>query len=159
MNTVIFLDFDGVLVTHRTIVANGGVPRATGGLNKRFFDETAIKLISGIARVCKGGIVLTSTWRGHKPHVEIAKDLGLPIIGITPYINENTTPRGIEIQAWLDSHSEVSNYVIIDDEDDMLLGHRPRFVKVDEHEGVTWKDALKICEILGVNIWEVNKPS
>jgi hypothetical protein len=65
--------------------------------------------------------------------------------------------RGHEIQDWLDKHKEVTNYVIIDDDNDMLDTQRSNFVrtannmhhedKVDIGYGLT-----KICSEMVIKI-------
>ncbi len=160
MNTVIFLDFDGVLITHRTIIANGGIPKTTDGNERRFFDETAIKLLSGIARTIKAGIVVSSTWRASPCYERMGKNLGLPIIGRLPLnTGVDNEHRGKEIKGWLARNPEITNYAILDDDTDFLEEQIPHFVQVPEKDGITWECALRLCRILNVNIWNVNKPS
>lgn len=56
--------------------------------------------------------------------------------------------RGAEIQAWLDAHPEVTKYVIIDDQSDMLPSQMNNFVKVNQWYGLTMQDANKAINIL-----------
>lgn len=100
-------------------------------------------------------MVISSTWRhsGLQKMREIWKQeqMSGEIIGITPNmrgINGYTIPRGCEIEYWLKEHefrhinwskerqqeyidaSGIENYIIIDDDSDMLYGQRNHFVHV-----------------------------
>lgn len=155
---VLFLDFDGPLITHRTIVANGGIPKSTDGLERRFFDETALKLLSGITRASKAVIIVSSTWRDSPCFERMANNLGLPIVGRLGPMTDPMPKRGEEIKQWLADKPHVTHYAIIDDSGDMLEEQQPHFVKVDEENGITWEAAVKLAEILGIDIWTVNHP-
>jgi hypothetical protein len=127
---VIFLDFDGVLnVISQGHDGFGGIfhPEFVENL-KHILDETCAKL------------VISSSWR----HMGLEKlnmmweHRGYPgeIIGITPDLWRNVVgedfhekmQRGHEIQAILDQKPEIINYVILDDDDDMLPTQRGNFV-------------------------------
>ena len=57
--------------------------------------------------------------------------------------------RGNEIKEWLSKHKgEVSNYVIIDDFDDLLPEQENRSVLTDSLIGITGSDAEKAIMIL-----------
>lgn len=156
---VIFLDIDGPLITLRTIVANGGIPKSTDGVERRFFDETALKLLSGICRTSKAKIIISSTWRNSPCFDRMANNLGLPIIGRLSNTPDPVPPRGEEIRQWLLNHPEVTHYAIIDDDSDMLPEQEPYFVKVEDFNGITWEAAVKLADILGISIWSVNYPT
>jgi hypothetical protein len=85
------------------------------------------------------------------------------VIGITPNLTygrgfSDHTPRGVEIQQWLDEHPDVTNYVILDDDSDMLEHQMKNFVvtfdnvdhpdSVDIGYGLTKICAEKAIEIL-----------
>jgi hypothetical protein len=59
--------------------------------------------------------------------------------------------RGHEIELWLKMHPEVSNYVIIDDDNDMLDNQRANFVRTannnhhGDHVDVLGYGLTKIC--------------
>jgi hypothetical protein len=114
---VIFLDIDGVLnVIPKGHDKWGAIfhPHLVENL-KRIIDETGAK------------IVISSTWRmgnGLPGMIDMWKERGLPgeVIGITPNFMvhfKTTLCRGKEIDAYLDEHPEIENYVIIDDDSDM----------------------------------------
>lgn len=77
---VLFLDIDGVLNSHRTAVAFGGIPHTTANNGRARLDEVAIRLIGGIARAAGAVVVLSSTWRKHADWLDYGPALDLPII-------------------------------------------------------------------------------
>jgi hypothetical protein len=91
---------------------------------KRIIDETGAK------------IVISSTWRmgnGLEGMIEMWKFRNLPgeVVGITPnfmWRTGSTLQRGKEIDAYLEEHPEVTNYVIIDDDSDMEPHQLENFV-------------------------------
>lgn len=141
---VLFLDIDGVLNSTRTAVAFGGYPMKLEHMGA--FDQAAIRLIQRLCDLCGVQVVLSSAWRLHYPFREVGEALGLPIIDCTPY---NGRERGSEIAEWMAAHPEVEQYAIIDDDADMLGGQLACFVRTNGHEGMTWADYSKLCEIFG----------
>jgi hypothetical protein len=135
---IIFLDFDGVLnVIPQGHDNHGGIfhPEFINNLG-RIIEETGAK------------IVVSSTWRhsGLEKLRLMWKDRLYPgdIIGITPDLRWRTSPdkmelneeeyiRGDEIESWLNLHSEVTNYVILDDDDDMLPKQKNNFVRTSNN--------------------------
>lgn len=158
---VIFLDIDGVL----NIMCDE--QDEFGHLFHKQFEENLKDVIDNTG----AKIVISSTWRrsGLKAMKAMwfKRDLAGEVIDVTPDCAQLKTfgtleyyeakERGYEIQEWLDSHSEVTNYVIFDDDNDMLESQRPNFVRcsgkkepdsIDVGYGLTKKRALKAIEIL-----------
>ena len=128
LNSIIFLDIDGVLNSDSTFKENEGFSKAISKLPKNSspsplylsqindLDNNKISLIKELSHVTNSKIVITSTWRNLKiwPLIEeylITK--GLPIIYTTPYIENN---RSKEIATYLKEHPDISNFIIIDDD-------------------------------------------
>lgn len=147
---VLFLDIDGVLNSHRSAIAFGGFPFDVDAHRHRF-DEVAVVLIRNIVRIAGAQIVLSSSWRQDKDWERIGSSLQLPIMDRTPVMGG---PRGEEIAAWLAGH-EVERYAIVDDDPDMLDEQQPFFVHTSHFDGLTYKDAEKMCELLGTTIHDV----
>jgi hypothetical protein len=126
---VIFLDIDGVLnVIPQGRDAYGGIfhPEFVDNL-ERIINETGAK------------IVISSSWRhsGLQRMLDMWEFRNLPgeVIGVTPdlyrhidFEGERTMVRGDEIQAILDRMPEITNYVILDDDEDMLPSQLGNFV-------------------------------
>ena len=145
---VLFLDIDGVLNSHRTAIAFGGM----FGVDK--LDPIAVRLVRGIVDTADACVVLSSSWRLTHDFRELGKQLDLPMIDRTPSL---VGPRGKEIKAWLDGHPECTRYAIVDDDGDMLPEQTPYFVQTNMREGFTWASAERLCEVLGVRIYDVNR--
>jgi len=143
---VLFLDIDGVLNSTRTCVAFGGYPMELHHLEA--FDQAAIALIKRLCETADVKIILSSAWRLHHPFADVGKALALPIVGRTPSL---AGPRGMEINAWLTSHPEATEYAIVDDDPDMLPDQLVRFVRTDGHEGLTWRDFVRLCSLFGTS--------
>jgi hypothetical protein len=106
---VIFLDIDGVLNCAKTP-------------NPRKFpyivDPALLVRFNRILESTGAHVVLSSTWRYDPAGLFSAKHWGVPFIDITPDMPH--VPRCKEIIGWLEKHSEVNRFAVIDDEDDGL---------------------------------------
>ena len=131
---VIFLDIDGVLnVIPQGHDAFGGIFHSDFVENlKRIIDETDAK------------IVISSSWRhsGLQKMLDMWEFRNLPgeVIGVTPdlyrfldFEGERTMVRGDEIQAVLNIHPEITHYVILDDDTDMLKHQLGNFVQTSNN--------------------------
>ena len=96
-------------------------------------------------------IVLSSSWRncGLLPKLcRILREYNLHISDITPYILDRAS-RGREIRAWLDDHTGVESFVILDDEDFDIVNMFPdNIVKTNSEVGLQKEDAEKCIAIL-----------
>ena len=100
--------------------------------------------------------MVSSTWRFGET-VETLKKILSPsklvseaIIGVTPYIREENREvnRGIEIQHYLTNNPEITDFAIIDDDDDMehLMD---KLVLTSELHGFQYADIKRALTILG----------
>lgn len=164
---VVFLDFDGVLNSAQSATfwhnkrdqskwENELYKEWQGSLFEYLAFEFCPIALSNMEelmrRVPDLKVVVSSTWRLNND-VEALKKILHPaklivnaIIDTTP--NIRITPRGNEIQAWLDKHPEVTEFVIIDDDSDML--HlTDKLVHTSSLHGFLYGDMLKALKILG----------
>jgi hypothetical protein len=129
---VAFLDFDGVFTaTARSFLAGSEYDPIAAKLLNRAFTEFDYK------------IVVSSTWRIGASDLELATYLKL--MGFKPKLfnfnNGFMTPRlqkgcrGDEIAKWLSEHPEVTDYIIIDDDCDMLPEQMDHLIHCDNREG------------------------
>jgi hypothetical protein len=164
MQKIIFLDIDGVIATPE-FVKDG-----MWALN-----PNKQKLLGEILEKTNAQIVLSSSWRKHtlKDTITFMENEGFlfcnKLIGVTirayHYIERGihlSIPRGVEIKQWLDTNTHSNNgknykrkilgvdyqYVILDDDSDMLLEHKDNFIKTDSLIGLTQEDVEKAIEIL-----------
>ena len=155
---VIFLDVDGVL--------NSELSREQERNNfdnwmEHEVSEMHVNNLKKIVDATGAQIVLSSSWRFDHPKATgrdfIAdplmkildrklKAVGLDIIDVTPDLRGKI--RGVEIQDWLDRHSEVEKFVILDDDTDMTDAQKPFFVNTTFKNGLTEDLANKAIEIL-----------
>lgn len=164
MKKVIFLDIDGVLNTqdwHSRMTKE--TPKDEFGYA---FDPVAVANLAWIIEETDAVIVISSSWKffGVAKLREMWKVRNLPgtILDITPNTvsdemlqNANLEEfqlgvcRGNEIKEWLSKHKrEVSNYVIIDDFDDLLPEQMSHAVITNTLIGITESDAEKAITIL-----------
>ena len=164
MRKIIFLDIDGVLNTedwHSRMTKDA--PKDEFGYA---FDPVAVANLGYIIEETGAVIVISSSWKfyGVTKLREMWKIRKLPgtILDITPntisdeiLMNANLDEiefgvcRGNEIKEWLSKHkSEISNYVIIDDFDDLLPEQMCHAVITNTLIGITESDAEKSIMIL-----------
>lgn len=115
-------------------------------------DDGAIDLLKTIVESTNSEIVLSSSWRWYKESREKIREQlqkhNLKFIDITPTRTDKTLKREEEIQIWLDSHPEVVNYVILDDEKISCESMKKHHVKTTFSRGLTIESAQTAIEIL-----------
>lgn len=153
---VIFLDIDGVLnhERHYKWLMETDEPTLLQSVYPYSeFNPKSCRLLMDIIRETGAQIVVSSSWRldGENRLNSLFKFFGLPrIYDITPCLN---TARGIEIGAWLAAHPEVTNYVILDDDEDMNDEQKPFFIKTNPYEdGLNEACKDKAIELLNVDV-------
>ena len=144
---IIFLDIDGVMnseVYHKNL--------DTKKKNWRRFDPEAVKMIKRLVEEFDAKIVISSLWR-FVAKKELAKELKesglinhLHIDWKTPVIEPGH--RGKEIKLWLNVHPEINDFVIIDDDSDVLSEYNDKFVKTDYYDGLQAEHYYIAREIL-----------
>lgn len=115
-------------------------------------DDGAIDLLKTIVESTNSEIVLSSSWRWYKESREKIREQlqkhNLKFIDITPTRTDKTLKREEEIQNWLDSHPEVVNYVILDDEKISCESMKKHHVRTTFSRGLTIESAQTAIEIL-----------
>jgi hypothetical protein len=132
----LFLDIDGVLISgasmiywHKEHSAGRSPVTVEVGRTQAFCPictSNFEQLLADLPEDVK--IVLSSTWRIGRDTLEDVQELFISrgidasrVIGRTPTSGECDSGgiRGVEIQAWLDKHPEVTDLLILDDDSDM----------------------------------------
>src|SRR3990167_2679979 len=136
---ILFLDCDGVLNCATTNFKTDLWP----------LDRYMAFLVGKIVLDTGAKVVLSSAWRIHPEARAIVDQCVSPILDITPHswYNHNTehhSTRGEEIQKWLDQHSEINKYAILDDCSDMLSDQLPNFFRTSWATGLTEEIANKV---------------
>jgi len=162
---IIFLDIDGVLASIPYLYKRKG-----------FIDPEKCKLLNQLEDI-GAEIVISSSWGYDNGRTEDSLrkcGLTLPIIGYTDHIHYNCewACRGNEIEKWIienmyakkeglgtkygyDYYRNHYNegdidyeYVILDDDGDMLLGQVDNFILVNRYTGLTKRHIKKMRKIL-----------
>src|SRR3954462_14350652 len=81
-------------------------------------DDLLLKRLLGVCEKTDAQVVLSSTWRYDPVGLLAPKHFRIPFIDVIPDLPGE--PRRKEITLWLASRSEVTRYLVIDDEDDEL---------------------------------------
>ncbi len=151
---ILLVDFDGVLNSVGSFIYNNRMRLL--GLSDipthESFDPIACSNLQYILEELPDvQVVVSSTWRKTKTLAALQEVFKtnhiLPerMIGTTPIVDRY---RGKEIEAYLNEHPEVTEFVIIDDDSDMEP-YLDRLVKTDSRNGLTFSDAEKVIEMFG----------
>lgn len=136
---IIFLDFDGVIVTARSRYRSG--------------DTRCIRWLNKVIKTTGASIVVSSCWRIGENAATLQNQLtswGVrgTVVGVTPHIKGPDVERGDEIMRWLLDCKTPTTFVVLDDDSDMR-GCQHRHIKCDYLLGMTQKDAVKAIAMLG----------
>ena len=152
MSKVIFLDIDGVLNNQSHIeklvelLGEEQYYQLNKDLGEMPFDYRCCKWLHKLIKETDAEIILSSTWRMSKDLINgIERFAEIKIKDITPRLQDI---RGKEIQQYLDQHKEITNYVIIDDDTDMLKEQFAHFSKTDFMNGFTKQNYIECKNIL-----------
>ena len=152
---ILFLDIDGVLG------GNDFLERTKG--REGFIDREKIALLNKL-KSYGVEVVISSSWGYNEDTVNklTTNGLELPIIGGIEHFHKGWLCRGTEIAKWLDDTfgdydvftgkvysytDEDCEYVILDDDVDMLLCQKDNFVHVDTNVALTEEDINKAIVI------------
>ena len=158
---IIFLDIDGVLNSemfykerYEKISKGESIPEHP--LNE--IDPLAINNLNILCKESGANVVISSTWR--HSGLEYCKDVleksGFTgnIIGITPTLSSDCL-RGNEILRWIKDNKSLvgpshqfTEYVILDDDSDMLYWQRNNFLLIDRFVGLTMGGVFQAKKIL-----------
>jgi hypothetical protein len=162
---VVFLDIDGVLVTEHYLLQlekNRDSWRDKKG--HAYFCPRCLANFEQLIKITEAKVVLSSTWRFFLADTvgvhEFFKSrhVNFEIYDVTPTLlfsskkmSEQPT-RGEEIQAWLNTHTDVTQYCILDDDFHILPEQKPNWVRTSFRYGFTkakLEKALKILSAAG----------
>jgi hypothetical protein len=135
MFNVVFLDLDGV-VNSQTFYRD----RVKTGKKENEFNPKLVKMVSDFIHKHNAKVVISST---HRSDGIDALQKKLDSYGFECKIFDLTgfskcRVRGYEIREWISNNKRlVKNYVIFDDDSDMLLNQAKHFFKCDNYTGIT----------------------
>ncbi|KFZ25814.1 MAG: hypothetical protein KQ78_01770 [Candidatus Izimaplasma bacterium HR2] len=132
---ILFLDFDGVLNTSIRLCEAEMLRIKLRSQNvslsqiQNFALDIDPKLVENLNKVIKETgckVVISSSWRmfGLKFCIDILelKNFKGEVIDQTPYEFNELMTRGEEIQFWLDNHSNIESFAVVDDEVIEIMG-------------------------------------
>ena len=156
---VVFLDFDGVLNSQGSFLyednrrSKHGEQGVKGPVPETLCNVCTANFQMILDQYKEVKIVLSTTWRllysidWLKAKLESYHIDSSRVIDKTP--SRYGDERGLEIQDWLDTHPEVTHYIVIDDNDwNISALHGDRFVKTTWEAGLTFDKAQEACEKL-----------
>ena len=149
---ILFLDIDGVLASYDFLKTGAG-----------FIDKEKVALLNKL-KPYGVEVVISSSWGYNEDTVKqlTACGLELPIIGGTEHFYNDWICRGNEIAKWLfntfDNYNVFTGrpynyngndyeYVILDDNDDMLMCQKDNFIQVDIETALTEEHIKKSIDI------------
>ena len=156
---IIFLDIDGVLNNQLWFV------KTKGKRNPDDLDPESIKYLNNLIKETGAIVVVSSVWRLNRTIDELQEVLDKngfvgTVIGRTLDMrwgkDSDCILRGNEILQWIKSHIEYTgqeywnyrDYVILDDDTDMLYWQKDNFIWVDPYCGLTPNLVFKAKKIL-----------
>lgn len=151
---IIFLDIDGVLNSIDLMIASGGEDK----LGREQLDIVSVGLLRSLCLKTNAYIVVSSTWRKIYSKGEfnsIFRKYDWPefkniLLGFTPVLHSR---RGFEIEQWLNDYQAKNkmrvNYLIFDDDSDMLPTQLDNFIHVSNINGFRSEHYAKALRLLG----------
>lgn len=185
---VIFLDLDGVLNCDQTFLDYIYIKKNDLPLNMYYqihengsngfalpIDEEKVQILGEIVKLTDAKVVLSSShradWKDGKEKLQFSKSKALlylfekyniEVIGITPYITNGLVgSRQDEIKTYLNQHTEVESFCVIDDDDFDLHSLKDFLVKTTRHKneidegGLQKRHVDEVVKILNkTQIWQ-----
>jgi len=157
---IIFLDIDGVLNNAKWYKTDEFKSITNKDDDICHFDPKCVANLNKITSETNAKIVISSSWRMLKTREELVtlfERVGIKgeIIGETESLHYKDTfkpvPRGLEILKWIrDNHYKLrtgfENYIILDDDVDMLESQKEHFFNTNSEVGLTFEKIDEVIE-------------
>jgi hypothetical protein len=149
MRPLIYLDYDGVVLTSRAGIAQKA--QSTDPIGRHADDPIAFGLLRRISMETGAAIVVTSTMR------KVEKDVCIFYLekhGLAPFLHEDlftgdVNSRAAEIEAHLDNNGRPPFIIIDDERNDFTAEQIKRLVHTDMHFGLGVYDYGRALRLLG----------
>lgn len=147
---IIFLDIDGVM-NHQLYYREKSQHERHNSGDIYDIDPVSVGFLNTLIDQTGAKVVISSTWRHsgieYCRTALLAKGFQGEIIDITPNLRHEGCLRGNEIYHWININSEMlcgtpngsdfKEYVILDDDTDMLYWQGNNFIQIDPYAGLT----------------------
>ncbi len=155
MARVIFLDIDGVL---NVMSPSYNTLKIRKGMENIYIERMLVERLLWLIEKTDAVVVISSSWRHDMDELQIQMSrAGMDsetwekrVVGKTPTIRW----RGDEITAWMANHTDITSYVVLEDEPEDVCGDycdaipAQNVVHVDMKNGLTHQDIEKAKKIL-----------
>jgi hypothetical protein len=158
---IIFLDFDGVLNHEKFYKERFEKRHEEGAMSypNSEIDPLSVSNLNELISETGAKVVISSTWRhSGLEYCQTALEFhGFKgeIIDVTPDLRSENCLRGNEILKWVKDNEEsvgpyynFTEYVILDDDSDMLYWQRNNFILIDRFVGLTMGNVFQAKKIL-----------
>lgn len=144
---LLFLDFDGVLNSDYWFQSK------QYRMQKDDFDPKLIDRINEIVKITGAKVIISSSWKSAYSVSELDEMLKtrgakFKVEDKTPRTNFNMTNRGIEIESYINSLSELPESIVIIDDVNNMGTLSPYLILTDERYGITKNDVKSAIEML-----------
>jgi hypothetical protein len=158
---IVFIDFDGVL-NNRTSMFINSIDKSKG-----LFSTDCVHLFKILLDKTDSKFVVSSSWRARRADLFDGRNARIHEAfetcgfddwrdyvahdGVTPHLD--IVRRGKDIAAWLREHDDIDQYVIIDDDSDMVTYQYRKFVQTNDVNGLTYTDIQAAARCMGKEIF------
>jgi len=145
---IIFLDIDGVL-NKGLVEGNSRKDDILRDEAYGFMNKSLVNNLNKLTQKTGAKIVISSSWRCEtlEENEQMLKAFGIEAecVGSTPRLSGPCIYRGNEIEAWIYEYQdlikchywEFKEYIILDDDSDMLLSQAHHFIQTDPWSGLS----------------------
>lgn len=160
---VIFLDFDGVITV---LDSHWQIRKSKADMIQRIMDETGAKIVISSSWGISGSVEKTLAWHNKTMEEGGPDNICRPfetekptwwnetdIVGVTR--RDTGYCRGQQIANWMVG-KDIENYVILDDDHDMLTEQMDHYIQTHCLDGIDEKDVIKAIKILNNHQQKLN---
>lgn len=154
---IIFLDVDGVLNSQEDFLSLSH--EELSEMPCEVFDRP-LKLLKQIIDKTGAKVVISSSWRMtlfsgtavlYNKLINKLGEFNIKPISVTPMLSGENKQRGDEIRAWLENNSDVTHFIILDDDSDMCEFTENNLVQTTYEYGLREEHVKKAIKILSNN--------
>lgn len=156
-HNIVFLDIDGVL-NHQEFYLSGRFSKEDMKVayEESHIDKKSLEIFNKFCIETNSKVVISSTWRLNRTVEELRGifknvEATFEIVGKTERCCSRI--RGVEIYNWWKANKDkYSNFVIFDDDADMLLWQAHNYFKIDSMVGITANVTYRASKFLNEDV-------